>query len=123
MANARVGSLCGLLLFTISAPVLADPAGDGANVFVRCSACHSVDAAKPGGMGPNLAHLLGRKAASVQGYRYSDPMRTSGIVWTRKNLDAFLEHPQAVVKGTKMPFSGIVDLKARAALISYLAAH
>ena len=123
MRTGLVGKFAGgILLLIVGFPASAQPAGDGAKAFAQCSACHSLDAAKRG-IGPNLAHVVGRKAGSVQGYQYSSAMRSSGIVWTRNNLDAFLEHPQTVVKGTKMPFAGIADAKARAALISFLSQH
>ena len=65
--------------------------------------------------------LLGSTAGTVEGFRFSGPMKRSGIVWNEKNLAAFLRDPQAVVPNTRMPFSGISDEAALAALLRYLA--
>jgi cytochrome c len=47
-------------------------------------------------------------------------MKNSGIVWTEKNLTAFLKGPSDVVPGTKMRFWGISDEKQIANLLAYL---
>src|SRR3569832_1564572 len=70
----------------------------------RCAACHSVEPDE-NEVGPSLAGLVGRKAASVTGYNYSAALKASGKVWTRAQLDQFLAAPQKMVPGTKMPIS------------------
>ncbi len=65
--------------------------------------------------------LLGRKAGSASGYRYSEAMRASGIIWTRQTLDAFLASPTTYVPGNLMGYAGITDAQERTDLIAYLA--
>lgn len=93
----------------------------GKKAFEQCVACHSVKAGEHG-VGPSLHGLLGSTAGKLEGYRFSGPMKRSGVVWDEKNLADFLRDPQAVVPNTRMPFSGIGDEAELKALVAYLAA-
>jgi glucose/arabinose dehydrogenase len=69
--------------------------------------------------------VVGRKAAGVAGYNYTDALTKAGAAgktWTREELDVFLRDPSKDVPGTAMPI-GIADAKARAAVIDYLASQ
>jgi cytochrome c len=92
----------------------------GKKSFEVCAACHAVTAGE-NGTGPSLHNLLGRTAGTAEGFRYSGPMKRSGIVWDEKNLSAFLRNPQEVVPGNRMPFSGVPDESVLKALVRYLA--
>lgn len=92
----------------------------GKQAFQECTACHSTDKGV-NGVGPTLAGIVGSRAGDVEGYRFSNPMKRSGIVWTPENLDKYIADPQAVVPGTRMPYSGMADPKMRAELVKYLA--
>ena len=94
-------------------------AGRGQTFYEECIACHSTEKGV-NGVGPSLAGIVGSKAGDVEGFRFSGPMRRSGIVWTPESLNRFLADPQAVVPGTRMPYSGMADAADRAALIQYL---
>jgi|RhiMethySRZTD1v2_1073278.scaffolds.fasta_scaffold2650607_2 cytochrome c len=87
-------------------------------VFERCVACHAKEG--EGDLGPNLHGVVGRKAGSLEDFRYSRAMARSGIVWNEKTLDAFLKAPDQLVPGTRMPFEGIANDAERAAVIQYL---
>jgi cytochrome c len=73
-----------------------------------------------GGFGPQLNGVIGRPAASTRDFKYSTAMAKSRIVWTEKNLAAFLRSPSDVVPGTKMRFWGISDEQQIADLLAYL---
>jgi cytochrome c len=92
----------------------------GAKAFERCAACHALS---PGGegTGPNLHGLFGRHAGSVDGFRYSGPMKRSAIVWDQASLSNFLRDPQSAIPGNRMPFSGVSDEGELSALVAYLA--
>ena len=62
----------------------------------------------------------GRHAGSVAGFRYSEAMKNSNIVWDEKSLDAYIMAPQKALPGTTMPFAGIPDQEERNDLIAYL---
>ena len=108
------------LTAAMSAAVLAAPAKpDGGQVFKqRCQACHSATAAKITPLGPNLAGVVGRKAASAK-FAYSPALKGSKLVWTRANLDKYLTAPMKMVPGTRMVVA-VPDPAQRAALIDFL---
>lgn len=101
------------------AAVAASPP-DGESVFrQRCQACHSATPEEPARIGPNLAGVVGRKAATTA-FNYSPALRASGVNWTRANLDRFLTGPSRMVPGTRMAVA-LTDKAQRATLIDYLA--
>jgi cytochrome c len=103
-----------------SAATSAPDAARGKRLFATCAACHSTSAASPPRMGPHLQGVVGRKAASVAGFRYSPALAKANIVWTEAKLDAWLTRPQALVPGSAMPYAGMADPADRKAVIAYL---
>lgn len=99
----------------------ASSAAAGKAIYARCAACHAVAPDGPRKLGPHMGGIVGRKAGVVNDARYSAAMKSSGVVWDRKTLDAFLLKPSDVVPGTSMSFGGIMNDQQRAALIDYLA--
>ena len=82
----------------------------------RCSGCHAIDSNKEG---PRLRGVLGRRAGSVQGFQYSDPLRKSGITCDEASLNQWLENSQALVKDNDMEFR-VTNAAERAAILAYL---
>jgi cytochrome c len=71
--------------------------------------------------GPSLAQLWNRKAGSVGSFeRYSDVLKSSGIVWDDKTLDQWITDPQHLVPGNQMTFQGIKNPQQRADLLAFL---
>jgi cytochrome c len=100
-------------------PAADSPAAkDGSTTFKACAACHAPD--QPGVNGPELRGVVGRRAGSVPGYRYSRALRNAGWNWTPEKLDEFLADPQAVLPGNAMPYPGLPDPDQRLNLINYL---
>ena len=100
----------------------AAQAGDavrGEQKFTECAACHSVNSGS-NNVGPSLHAVMGRKAGTLDDFRYSPAMKRSGIVWTAESLDAFLADPQKAVPANRMPYAGLTDAGERGDLISYL---
>lgn len=100
-------------------------AAEGEQVFQQCQACHQLDSER-NTVGPHLQGVIGRTAGSVEGYNYSEAMKTAGeggLTWTEEELDAFLEDPQAHVEGTRMAYPGLDEAEKRAALIEYIKAN
>ncbi|MEL6574677.1 MAG: cytochrome c family protein [Pseudomonadota bacterium] len=92
---------------------------DGQKVFRQCRACHVVEDGK-NRVGPHLYGVVGRAVGAVEGYKYSDAMIGYGGDWSPDRLDAYLENPRGVVKGTKMAYGGLKKEEDRAAVIKYL---
>ena len=111
-----------VLMFSLTlfgAPVLAEDVAKGEKVFKRCKACHYADKEK-NKTGPYLVDVIGRKAGSIDGYKYSKAMRESQLVWDEATLTAYLKAPKKFLKGTKMAFAGLkkeADIKN---VIAYL---
>lgn len=118
--SVAVGALP-LFLFSLCGGLAhAGDASKGKEMYSLCGACHPTDSSN--GAGPGLAGIVGRKAGTAAGFRYSRAMKGSGIIWDGKNLDAYIGDPQTVVPGNVMPFSGIADPGERADLVEYLKA-
>jgi nitrite reductase (NO-forming) len=101
---------------------LSGDAARGRAVFRKCQACHSLTEGK-NGVGPSLAGIVGKKAASVPNYNYSQAMRDSHLTWDAATLDSYLLDPQKKVPGNKMPFPGLKTDNERSALIAFLVAE
>src|SRR5260370_10454300 len=71
--------------------------------------------------GPRLAILWGRKAGSLPSFdRYSDALKSSGVIWDDRALDGWLTDPERMVPDNEMPFEGIKDDRVRADLLAFL---
>ncbi len=97
-----------------------DPAA-GKLVFRKCQVCHSLEPGK-NILGPSLAGIVGRKSGTEPSYSSSPAMKSANLTWDAKTLDTYLEDPQKLVPGNKMPFPGIKTAHDRADVIAYLAA-
>ena len=95
-------------------------AADGAKVFKKCAACHSIAQGGGNKIGPALWGVLGRQAGSISDYKYSKAMVGYGKPWSFEEMNGFLTKPKEWVKGTKMSFVGLKNAKDRAAVILYM---
>ena len=95
-------------------------AAEGAKVFKKCAACHSIKEGGANKIGPALWGVLGRTAGSVPGYKYSKAMAAHGKNWSFEEMNGFLIKPKDWIKGTKMSFAGLKNAKDRAAVILYM---
>ena len=100
----------------------ADAQGDpekGEKVFNKCKACHVVDK-EQNRVGPHLVGILGRPAGSVEGFKYSDAMQSSGVVWEEETMAAYLKDPKGYIAGNRMVFPGLRKDEEIADLLAYL---
>ena len=73
----------------------------GGKVFKRCKTCHTLKVGNHR-TGPSLAGLFGRKAGTIEGFKFTDAMKDSGIVWSGEALDAFLSDVTGFIPGNRM---------------------
>src|SRR5882762_10486014 len=95
-------------------------AARGQQDFRVCAPCHSLEPDR-NMTGPSLANLWGRKAGSLPSFeRYSDALKSSGIIWDDRSLGGWLTDPDRMVPDNEMPFNGIKDARVRADLLAFL---
>ena len=125
MAHGRGWSVvvggCAILIVTISiAFVRGADVEEGKVAFEQCAACHSLDGSGKDD-GPTLKGVIGRKAGSLEDFRYSAAMKRSDVTWDAATLDKYIADPQAFIPGNRMAFAGMTDRSQRDDLIAYLA--
>lgn len=98
-----------LTVAALSAPALAHAEGDaaaGEKTFAKCKACHSIAngdemLVRGGRTGPNLYGVVGRPAASEDGFRYGDGIKEAaekGLVWTEEEIATYVQDPTAFLE-------------------------
>jgi cytochrome c len=116
-----VAALAGLGLLSIGSAALAEgDAGQGAQVYRACVACHALE---PGLhlSGPSLDGVFGRMTGTAKGFvRYSEGLKDADFFWNAAALDGWFKDPMGMIPGTYMTFGGIDDAQARADLIAFL---
>ena len=127
--RSPAAAVCAALLGLVAGRALADDVDQrlaaanpkrGQLLYMQCKACHDVEPGLPHKVGPNLNGVFGRTAGSAPGFKYTDAMAKSGVVWTRQTLDTFLQQPGAMIPGTGMAFAGVANDADRASLVVYL---
>ncbi len=123
LTGSALGAAALLLGLGAPAPAAAQDAAAGQRVFNQCRACHTVDQGGRNGVGPNLHGIVGRRAASIEGFRYSANMRElaeGGLTWTTANLQRYLANPKDLVPRGTMAFAGLRNEQQRNDVIAYL---
>ncbi len=88
-------------------PALAE--GDvakGEKLFKKCKACHMIVNGdevifKGGKTGPNLYGVVGRAAASIEGFKYGKSLAAAGeagLVWDEEQIAKYVTDPKAYLK-------------------------
>lgn len=92
---------------TFALPAAAQDAANGEKEFRKCKACHMIqapdgtDVVKGGKIGPNLYGVVGRKAGTQEGFKYSDALiklGEAGEIWTVEDLAHYITDPNAYVE-------------------------
>jgi cytochrome c len=115
---AGIASFVAIALMVAPAFAAGD-AAKGEKVFAKCKACHTTEAGK-NRVGPSLAGVFGRTAGTVEGFKYSDAMKNSGVVWDDETVSKYLESPKGFIAGNKMAFPGLKNQQDRDDVIAYL---
>jgi cytochrome c len=120
------GSLAIVAVLLTASPAAAQDASKGEAIFKRCRACHAIGPAAQNKAGPALTGIIGKKAASVPGFNYSDAMQEAagrGLTWTEPELTKFLESPEVAIPNNVMAFPGIKNPTELRDLVAFLKLH
>lgn len=105
-----------LLVFSATAVAEGDSQRGKLLYEQKCTACHSVDT---NSTGPRHKGVFGRRAGTVEDYRYSLALEDQDFEWNEQTLDAWLADPSAVVPGNLMG-AEVRSAQERQDLIAYL---
>lgn len=95
------------LFICVSGAVFAEgDAAKGEKDFKKCKTCHKIANEdevifKGGKTGPNLYGIIGRPAASVEGFKYGASLIAAGetgLIWTEELLIDYIADPKAFLK-------------------------
>jgi cytochrome c len=106
-----------ILLMLSAGPLSAADVEHGKALYETCAACHTE---RSDALGPSLKGVFGRKAAALEDFRYSNPMKRANLTWDEENLRAYISDPQGKVKGNRMPYGGLNDPKDVDDIVAYL---
>jgi cytochrome c len=101
----------------------AADAAKGKIVFDKCLQCHHIGLGATNFYGPVLNGLIGRTAGTVPGYKYSEAMEKSGIVWNYDTLSKYLREPKHEVPGINMTFPGLQSQEDIDNVIAYISPY
>lgn len=115
-----LATLFGVTFLMSAGSALAADVDAGKKVFRKCKACHTLKEGGKSAIGPNLYGVVGRNAATVDGFKYSKAMKESGLVWDEATLTAYLTKPKEFLPGNKMPFPGLKKPEQIENVIAYI---
>jgi cytochrome c len=106
-----------------ASPAFAEgDAAKGEAVFKKCQACHNATEEK-NKVGPHLVGIMGRKAGSVEGYKYGKGLTDAAEKigeWDEAELIEYLANPKGYVGGpSKMAFK-LTKEDERMDVVAYL---
>lgn len=103
-------------------PARADgDAAKGEKVFAKCKTCHEI-ASDKNKVGPTLHGVIGRKAGTVEGFKYSEAMAGSDVIWDATTIAEYVAKPKDFIPGNKMAFVGLKKEDEIENLVAYIQA-
>ncbi len=118
--KATISIMATAIVLASGTPILAQDAARGEDLFQVCAACHSLTAGE-NIIGPSLAGVIGRPAADLADFEYSDAMKGSGLTWDEETLLLYIAEAQVLVPDTSMAFPGVGDAQDAADIVEFLA--
>lgn len=118
-----LGLLSAFVLVTMASAQIPLPAAkppDGPTLFKQqCGTCHTSNETDPVRQGPSLFNIVGRRAGTADGFKYSSGFARADFVWDEARIDAWITNPQEMIPGAVMAYRQARP-EVRAAIIAYL---
>ena len=124
-------TLTAIALSIAASPTLAQDVAAGEKIFKKCAACHQVGEGAVNKTGPVLTGIIGRPAATYEGFKYSKSMTAAGAaghVWDADSIFEYVSNPTKYLRAllddprakAKMRFK-LKNEQDRRDVIAYLA--
>jgi cytochrome c len=111
-SSVAVGVLCAVMV--AGGPAIAADVAKGEAAFKkRCVACHTVEQGK-NKVGPSLFGIIGKKAGTTEGFKYSESYveaGNKGLAWTEDKIVPYLEDPKEFME------KAVGDPKAKSKMV------
>lgn len=120
----RILAASAAMALALASATAAHADGDsekGEKVFNKCKTCHEI-ATEKNKVGPSLHGVIGRKAGSVPGFKYSPAMAGSDVVWDEATIAEYVAKPKEFIAGNKMAFVGLKKEDEIEDLVAYITA-
>ncbi len=116
----RLSPLIVAALIVMPSIAQAQDVAAGEKVFAQCKTCHQIGEGAKNAVGPVLNGVIGRKAGTIEGFKYSEANKNSGISWDEATFADYIKNPKAKIPGTKMIYPGLKDEQKIKDLTAYL---
>ena len=120
IALGLLGAVVVVTMASAQIPLPAAKPPDGATLFKQqCGTCHTSNETDPVRQGPSLFNIVGRRAGTADGFKYSSGFARADFVWDEARIDAWITNPQEIIPGAVMAYRQARP-EVRAAIIAYL---
>jgi cytochrome c len=120
IALGLLGAVVVVTMASAQIPLPAAKPPDGATLFKQqCGTCHTSNETDPVRQGPSLFNVVGRRAGTAEGFKYSSGFARADFVWDEARIDAWITNPQEMIPGAVMAYRQARP-EVRAAIIAYL---
>ena len=118
-------AMAGALALSAGTAQAAGNAAAGEKLFKGvCAMCHTDAKGAPNKIGPNLWGVVGSKPGTVKGFNFSAAMKNTKFkTWTEAKLAEYINDPQKVVPGNRMPYGGEHNMQKSQDIAAYLASQ
>ena len=105
----------------VTGGAMADQSAGAAQFVKSCGTCHANTKNAGPRQGPDLWNVVGRKAGTQKGFKYSPAFKagSADITWDEANIDRWITNPQAMIPGVIMMYKQ-ADPDKRKLIIDYL---